>query len=78
MITNDLYKSSFDRGLNGSLYDRGRADSYYHRSREPHWYPHGTYNGPRIVELTPEQVEEYESGYDWNEVYGDKKDWGEI
>ena len=77
MTTNDLYRASLDRGRNGSPYDRGRADSYYDRSRAPHWYPEGTYKGTKITaeQMTSEQIEEYESGYDWNEVYGDKKDW---
>ena len=78
MISNDLYQASFDRSRHGGLYDRGAADSYYGRSREPHWYPEGTYEGSRIEQLTPQQVEEYEAGYDWNELHGDKKNWGEF
>ena len=67
---------SFDRTRHGSLFDRGSADSYYHRPRDPHWYPNGTYNAPRIEDLTAEQVAEYNAGYDDNEQFGDKKDWG--
>jgi hypothetical protein len=60
----------------GSCFDRGSADSYYHRDRKPHKYPNGTYNGDAVVELTIEEVEAYNAGYDFNEQYGDKKDWG--
>jgi hypothetical protein len=65
----------FDRKRHGSLYDRGSADSYYHRDRNPHWFPDGTYNGARITALADEEIAEYNAGYDWNEQYGDKKDW---
>ena len=60
----------------GSLFDRGRADSYYHRPRSPHYYPEGNGLGDRCESLTPEQVKEYLAGYEWNEKFGDKKDWG--
>ena len=59
----------------GSLWDRGSADSYYGRPRDPHWYPDGSYNGERVTDLTPDQVQEYMDGYDWNELHGDKKSW---
>lgn len=72
----DLLKGvQFDRDRHGSLYDRGRADSYYHRSQDPHWYPEGTYNGEKITDLTEEEIAEYAAGYEWNERFGDKKDW---
>lgn len=63
----------------GSPLDRGSADSYYDRSPDPHWYPEGTYNGERITPLngmTVEQIEAYYAGYEYNENFGDKKDWG--
>lgn len=66
----------FQRDRHGSLYDRGSADSYYHRIESPHWYPNGTYNEPKITNLTPEEVAEYMAGYEYNERFGDKKDWG--
>jgi len=66
----------FDRQRHGSLYDRGSADSYYHRDRNPHWFPNGTYNGDKVTALSDEEIAEYNAGYDWNEQYGDKKDWG--
>lgn len=60
---------------NGSPYDRGAADSYYHRPRDPHYYPEGTYKGPRIGigEMDPVEIDEYNAGYNWNEQYGDRK-----
>ena len=60
----------------GSCFDRGAADSYYHRSRDPHYWPEGTGHGTKVTDLTPEQIEAYHAGYDYNEQYGDKKDWG--
>jgi hypothetical protein len=66
----------FDRKRHGSLYDRGSADSYYGRPRNPHWYPNGTYRGDAVVALSAEESAEYHAGYDYNEAYGDKKDWG--
>ena len=59
----------------GSLFDRGRADSYYHRPARPHYYPNGTYNGDPVTDLTDEQIQEYLNGYQWNEDFGDKKNW---
>jgi hypothetical protein len=59
----------------GSPFDRGSADSYYHRPRDPHYWPKGTGHGEQVVELTPAELEAYHAGYDWNEQYGDKKDW---
>lgn len=64
-----------DRDRNGSLYDRGMADSYYDRPRRPHWYPSGTYNGLKIVDLSSEETAEYMAGYDENEKLGNKKDY---
>lgn len=64
----------FKRERHGSLYDRGRADSYYHRQRNPHWCPVGRHN-ERVTELTAEEITEYHAGYDYNEQFGDKKNW---
>lgn len=63
MNTNTNNLPQFDRNRHGSLYDRGEADAYYHRGHHPHWYPEGTYNGARIENLTPEEIEEYMEGY---------------
>jgi len=66
----------FDRKQHGSLYDRGSADSYYGRPRRPHWYPNGSYRGDVVETRSAEEIAEYHAGYDYNEQYGDKKDWG--
>jgi hypothetical protein len=67
----------FNRERHGSLWDRGSADSYYGRQRGPHWWPEGTGNGTKIVELTDAERQEYDAGYDYNEEYGDRKNWGD-
>jgi hypothetical protein len=66
----------FKRDRHGSLWDRGSADSYYHRPRSPHWWPEGTSIGEKITDLTPAERAEYSAGYDYNEQFGDKKDYG--
>lgn len=62
----------------GNAFDRGSADSYYNRQRDPHIYPQGTYNGARIeaAQMSADEIEAYNAGYDYNEEFGDKKDWG--
>lgn len=65
----------FDRKQHGCLFDRGSADSYYGRPRQPHYGGVGGDSGPRVDRLTAEEVAEYQAGYDYNERYGDKKDW---
>ena len=62
----------------GNPFDRGSADSYYGRGAKPHWYPKGTGHGEAITEerMTAEEIEAYYAGYDYNEQFGDKKDWG--
>lgn len=55
----------FDRNRHGSLFERGSADAYYRRAYDPHWYPEGTYNGARIVNLTSEEIEEYRKGFQY-------------
>jgi hypothetical protein len=66
----------FDR-THGSPFDRGAADSYYHRPLDPHWYPEGTYNGDRVEakDMHGIQLRAYAMGYEFNERFGDKKDW---
>ena len=65
----------FMRGKHGCLYDRGSADSYYGRSRDPHYGGVGGDSGPRVDQLTAEEVAEYQAGYTYNELYGDRKDY---
>ena len=59
----------------GGPFDRGSADSYYGRQRDPHFYVEGTGTSERIEYLTVDELEAYNAGYDWNERYGDKKDY---
>lgn len=65
----------FDRTRHGSLYDRGSADSYYHRPTTPHYGGVGGDSGDRVSVTDPESVAEYMAGYEYNEKYGDKKEW---
>ena len=65
----------FDRKQHGCLFDRGSADSYYGRSRNPHYGGVGGDSGLRVEQLTDEEVAEYQAGYTYNELYGDKKDY---
>jgi hypothetical protein len=62
----------------GGPFDRGSADSYYHRPRRPHFFTDATYQSDEIEErfMTKAQIAEYNAGYDYNEQFGDKKDWG--
>ena len=73
----DLLKGwQFDRKQHGCLYDRGSADSYYGRPRDPHYGGVGGDSGPRVGrELSIDEIKEYYAGYEYNERFGDKKDW---
>ena len=55
----------------GSPFDRGSADSWYRRQPEPHYM----IDGARIekVDMTAEQIAEYEAGYDSNEKQIDSR-----
>lgn len=60
---------------------RGHMDSYYCRKRDPHYYVFGINQlGNRcintVTNLTEQEIADYHRGYDWNEEFGDKKDWG--
>lgn len=66
----------FVRSNHGSLYDRGSADSYYGRPRDPHYGGVGGESGPRVDQgLSIDEIKEYYAGYEYNEQFGDKKDW---
>lgn len=71
------YKGKVYDDSHGSAFDRGSADSYYGRARDPHVYPNGTGREPRVPMslMSPEEIDAYHAGYDWNEENGDKKDW---
>jgi hypothetical protein len=64
------------RDNHGSLFDRGSSDNYYGRTRDPHYGGVGGGSGGRVDVIDPAAIAEYNAGYDWNEQYGDKKDWG--
>ena len=61
----------------GGPFDRGAADSYYNRARRPHFFTDATYASDEIEErfMTRDQIEAYNAGYDYNEQFGDKKQW---
>jgi hypothetical protein len=79
MIGNEAYGTwkevTYDT-RHGGPFDRGAADSYYGRGVEPHYYAAGTGNSEQINNLTPEELAAYMAGFEWNEKYGDRKDWG--
>jgi uncharacterized protein YhjY with autotransporter beta-barrel domain len=62
----------------GGPWDRGSADSYYHRPYSPHYYVGATSQSVRVelAEMTAEEITAYTAGYNWNERFGNKKDWG--
>jgi hypothetical protein len=59
----------------GSLYDRGSADSHYGRMPSPHYGGVGGDSGPRVEVSDESSVAEYLAGYEYNERFGDKKDY---
>ena len=59
----------------GGCFDRGSADSYYGRAVDPHYYLGGTGSSERVTKLNSAELDAYMAGYEWNELYGDKKNW---
>lgn len=61
----------------GGPFDRGSADSYYRRPFDPHFYRGDTYTSERVEmkDMTAEEITAYTAGYNYNEQYGDRKDW---
>lgn len=61
----------------GGPFDRGAADSYYGRGPMPHYFTGATHMSQEIlVEPGTPAYDEYMAGYQWNEQFGEKKDWG--
>jgi len=62
----------------GGPYDRGAADSYYGRGFTPHYYKAGTMTSERVElkDMTQDEIDAYNAGFDDNERAGDHKDWG--
>lgn len=58
-----------DNYRHGGPYDRGSADKWYGRPFNPHYYKGDTYSSDLVeeVNMTPEEIAEYELGYDENE-----------
>lgn len=75
MITLET-RNNYDQS-HGGPFDRGSADSWYGRPRKPHYWPEGTYKGEQVTEsqMTPEQIQAYLAGYQWNEQFGGKKEY---
>ena len=61
----------------GGPFDRGSADSYYGRSYNPHYYAGATATSTRVelAAMTAEEITAYTAGYNWNELWGDKKNY---
>jgi hypothetical protein len=75
-VTMYSYKGKEYEQSHGSPFDRGSADSYYHRTRRPHKGGSGGALGfTPITDLSPEELEAYHAGYDYNEEFGHKKEW---
>ena len=62
----------------GGPYDRGTADSYYGRGFTPHYYKGDTYGSDRVElkDMTQDEIDAYNAGFDDNEREGNHKDWG--
>ena len=75
MITLET-RENYDQ-RHGGAFDRGSADSYYGRPRRPHFFVGATYSTELVSEanMTPQEVQAYLAGYQWNEQFGDKKIW---
>jgi hypothetical protein len=70
VVINEQYDKS-----HGSFFDRGSADSYYGRGRNPHRGGVGGESGPKIDAVRESDIQAYHAGYDFNEEFGDKKNW---
>ncbi len=76
-VTYDITFAKSHTSRHGGPFDRGSADSYYHRNPNPHYWPHGTGKASPVEEdqMSPEEVQEYYAGYEYNEQLDHKKDW---
>lgn len=59
----------------GGPWDRGNADSYYRRKRNPHYFLGNVNTSEKITNLTDSEIEAYHAGFDWNEKFGDIKNY---
>ena len=78
MMETTKFNGKVYNSRHGGAFDRGSADSYYNRDPRPHFFSEATYMSAEIEErfMTKVQIEEYLAGYEYNEQFGDKKDWG--
>jgi hypothetical protein len=79
MTTKITFESALLYNLrHGGAWDRGSADSYYQRSFDPHCYVGDTATSTRVeaADMTAEDIEAYTAGYEWNERFGHKKNYG--
>lgn len=61
----------------GGPFDRGKADAYYGRRFQPHYFRGGSYDGDPVIDLTTEELDAYEAGFNFIVRTGAKKDYGE-
>lgn len=61
----------------GGPFDRGSADNYYGRVFNPHYYVGGTGMSALVEkdQMTAAEIVAYTAGFEWNEKFGDKKDY---
>jgi hypothetical protein len=76
-VNHQRHAGDYDQ-RHGGAWDRGSADSYYWRTASPHYYQGGTGMSKRVekADMTTEEIAAYHAGYEHNELYGDKKDYG--
>ena len=61
----------------GGPFDRGAADSYYGRPHRPHYFVGATHQSEEVIPTeTSDAYWDYLAGYEYNEQFGDKKDYG--
>lgn len=81
LINYTLQPQEFEGNLydqrHGGPFDRGAADSYYSRPFNPHFFQGDTYSSPKVelADMTAAEITAYTAGYNYNERFGDKKDW---
>jgi len=49
-------------------FQRGSQDHDYNRPNNPHLFPNGTYKGEAVTDLTDEEIEEYNKGYNYRNL----------
>jgi hypothetical protein len=81
LINYTLEPQEFEGNLydqrHGGPFDRGSADSYYDRAYNPHYYVGDTYSTAKVElgDMTAQEITAYTAGYNYNERFGNKKDW---